>query len=307
MGQRLVTENDYRYYVMNICNANDIVDCRVQNNWTYMTTFYKWLYNLGLNGYFTKQHGGTAAKRSPAGLYYINESRLVKSDYQYSDAADSNNVYIWTKMEYGKVKHLADLYSDNIQRLKSATAEVVFLEPVTVNFAITAAPEEEIQKYIKQNVFDELNESYIELTLDSDILYTSAAVKNEIENVIIDFFRPINNKLGQQIKYSDLLEKIYAVTGIQRVRTVYRPLKTVFDENGNPSVVNDDSRNVVIKDGLNFATWSADYVDVGDDLDASNIMKTLEPFQFPYLISESLTRKIKIIKKSISNTDQISN
>jgi hypothetical protein len=31
--------------------ATSVVDCKVQNNWEYCSSFYKWLYDLGLNGY----------------------------------------------------------------------------------------------------------------------------------------------------------------------------------------------------------------------------------------------------------------
>lgn len=308
LGQRLVTESDYKYYIMNICGPSGVIDCAVQNNWTYMSTFYKWLYYLGNNGYFTNNLENSDVVRPKSGQYYINETRLIKNDYKYSDASDSNNIYIWTKMQNGKVDHLAELYLENIQRLKSATAEVVFLNPINVNFAITAAPPEIIQKYIKQNVFDELNESYIEITLDSNVIYTSAAIKTKIESTITDFFAPQNNLLGSQINYSTLLNNLYSITGIKRIRTVYQPLKTIVDNTtGSFSVVTDDSRSVIIRDGLNFATWSADFIDAGDDLDTSNMIKTLEPFQFPQLVTPRLIDKIKIIKKSITNTDQMFN
>jgi hypothetical protein len=56
-------------------------------------------------------------------------------------------------------------------------------------------------------------------------------------------------------------------TGIQKIRTIY----------------NDGKGKIKIINGLSFASWSADYVDRGEDLDISNVTKTLELFQFPKL------------------------
>jgi hypothetical protein len=54
-GNRLVTKFDYEYYLKNtgvgssIVGA-DIVDAKCMNNWEYLASFYKWLYDLGQNG-----------------------------------------------------------------------------------------------------------------------------------------------------------------------------------------------------------------------------------------------------------------
>ena len=54
-GNRLVTRFDYEYYLRNtgigssIVGA-DIVDAKCMNNWEYLASFFKWLYDLGSNG-----------------------------------------------------------------------------------------------------------------------------------------------------------------------------------------------------------------------------------------------------------------
>lgn len=52
-GNRLVTAYDYEYYVKNRFIGN-IIDVKCQNNWEYISTFYQWLFNIGLNGKLTK-------------------------------------------------------------------------------------------------------------------------------------------------------------------------------------------------------------------------------------------------------------
>jgi hypothetical protein len=59
----------------------------------------------------------------------------------------------------------------------------------------------------------------------------------------------------------------------------------------------------VERNGISFATWSSTMIDVGDDLDVSTSNRTLEDFQFPVLNDSALNKKIKIIKKSTSNTN----
>lgn len=286
IGQRLVTASDYEYYMKNIATTS-VVDCKVQNNWEYCSTFYKWLYDLGLNGY-NVQNG----LRQSEGNYYINESNFVKYDYKFADPSDANNVYIWTKMETGTLDSLKNTVSDNIQRLKTLTQEVVFLNPIIVKFALTAAPIEKVMEYItSDSEFDAYGDSYLEITLNNNTLYSASTVQNKIENIFIDFFSSRNNRLGGNIEYQNLLNKIYEINGIERVRTIYQP--------------EDNKSGILIRDGLCFASWSGTYVDVGDDLEVSNTTRTLLDFQFPELQTRDISSRIKVIRKSINNMNQI--
>lgn len=285
-GQRLVTADDYTYFVKNLVPIS-IVDCKVQNNFEYCATFYKWLYEMGLNG-----NNVQSKKRQSNGRYYIDESKLVKYDYKFADPADANNVYIWTKLESGDLYSLKDYLNENIYKVKMLTQETVFLDPINVQFAITAAPLEKVSDYIDYNTeFDSENESYIEITLDDNILYSNTVIQNEIENIFIDFFNPVNNRLGGTIDYQSLLNKIYGISGIQRIRTIYKSI--------------DSENDIIIRDGLCFASWSGTLIDTGDDLQVSNTTRTLLDFQFPVLYTKDIARRIKIIRKTINNINQL--
>jgi hypothetical protein len=89
----LVTHSDYEYYFKNK-NRNLVIDVICQNNWEYISTFYRWLYNLNDNGNFVKIGKRTSTKQN----YYINQNRLMKYDYKWADASDVNNIYLWIKM-----------------------------------------------------------------------------------------------------------------------------------------------------------------------------------------------------------------
>ena len=131
----------------------------------------------------------------------------------------------------------------------------------------------------------------MKITLDDNTIYSTSIIQNEIENIIIEFFSSQNNKLGTNIEYQNLLNKIYSISGIQRIRTIY-----------NPGTIN---QNIIIRDGLSFASWSGSYIDTCDDLEVSNTTRSLLDFQFPSLYTKDISRRIKIIRKSINNINQI--
>lgn len=130
IGNRLVTTADWEYYIRNRFKDN-IVSVVCQNNWTYVSSFYRWLYNLGY-----REHGDHA--------YYLTQNKLVKYDYKWADAADVNNVYLWIKM-----KNNADIYKSvidrDVQGIKVITQESVYLKPLDVIFALCAQDVDEVK------------------------------------------------------------------------------------------------------------------------------------------------------------------
>lgn len=283
-GNRLVTASDYEYYVKNRFRDN-IVDVKCQNNWQYISTFYQWLYNLGMNG-------RRANVTHPSlDCYYVNQNKLQKYDLKYADAADGNNVYLWIKM-----KNDSDLYKEQIDNeildIKSLTQEAVYLSPLDLNFSFCAADVEIAANYlINDEEFDKNNDSWLEVTLDDNTLYSNNDVKNQIKNIVIDFFNEDNFELGQTIDFSQLASQILNVNAVSRIRTVYR---------------NPDDGTTRIVNGISFATWTPTVIDLGDDMDVSSVSRTLEAFQFPKLYrSADLQSKIKVIRKSISSVNTV--
>lgn len=131
LGQRLVTQKDYEYYVKN-AHKGEVIDVKCQNNWEYCaTSFYIWLYKVAVQN-----------DKDPS--YYINESKLVKYGFKFSDPADANNVYLWCKLQNGPIENQADGWAESMTDIKTLTHEVAFLEPVVVNFAVCAAPKEKV-------------------------------------------------------------------------------------------------------------------------------------------------------------------
>ena len=299
LGNRLVSKSDFEYYVKNRFKDN-IIDVKCQNNWDYISTFYGWLYRLGKIGirtqYSTQNIGGNE-KRDPDPTYYINQDKLLKFDYYYADPADENNVYLWVKMQNNLETWKKEL-DDDLNAIKVLTSEMVFVDPIIVNFAICAAPVQRALEYLDSDlIFDSKNESYIEVTVNDNALYSSAAIKVQINAIFNQFFKETNMHIGQIISINEIENRIYEINGVQRVRTVFS--SEAEDAFGNKAYTD---RFV---DGISFATWSADLIDAGDDLEVSTMNRTLEDFQFPILYSMSLTNKIKVIKKSFSSNSTV--
>lgn len=308
-GNRLVTRFDYEYYLKNTRNSSaafgcDIIDVKCMNNWEYLATFYKWLYSLGMNGKLVK-HAQELGRSDieASGRRYLTKDNFTRFDYFYADAADANNLYIWIKAVNDSFDaHTVTVSMNNVLNpIKLMTAELVACKAINVCFDICAAPDEYVLKnYLADDfdndvIFDENCESYIEVTLDDNVLFVSNTIQKQIASIIIDGFNVNSCTLGQLIKYDDMLNKIYEINGVQRIRTVFNP-KDQLDVKAR------------VLDGLSFASWSnaGNLIEVGDDLNVSNNMRQLEDFQFPIFTGEStLMQRIKIIRKSLSNVNTI--
>jgi len=163
-GNRLVTASDYEYFIKNRFKS-DILDVKCQNNAEYISTFYRWLYNIGV-------------KKHNSGDYYITPNRLTKYDLKYSDAADMNNVYIWIKM-IADAEIYKNVLNSEITSIKTLTHEPVYLKPLDVYFAPCAQTEEQaMQMYFSNDttMFDANNYSYFEITIDNNTLYANSNI-----------------------------------------------------------------------------------------------------------------------------------
>lgn len=100
--------------------------------------------------------------------------------------------------------------------------------------------------------------------MDNDVIYASAVIAEQIEQIIKQFFNIERMEFGKTVNYNEILEQILELDGVSRIRTVYIP--------------SDDPLNPVIIDGLSFASWSNKIIDPCDDIAVSNGTRTLYPF-----------------------------
>lgn len=172
------------------------------------------------------------------------------------------------------------------------------MKPVPVNFQVCAADVSIVREYLTSEDaehFDQDVESYIEITLDDSGIYTSNNIKDQIVAKILKPFKKSTCEIGKSVDYSEILNDIYSITGVSRVRTVFIP---------NEAHKAYASKHV---DGLSFATWTDSGVLIGmEDADVGNTTRVMQEFQYPVYIDQSaLEDHIKIIRKSLSNINTL--
>lgn len=308
-GNRLVTKFDYEYYIKNVAGSkfgtSDLADVKCMNNWDYLATFYRWLYDLGVNGNYVKYstYLGTTIEGSPT--RYLSKDNFTRHDYFFADAADANNLYIWMKTSGAGFD--AATTTINLETvlnpIKLMTAELVACKAVDVCFDICACPPEYailryLMDYDESVGFDSNCESYIEITLDDNNVYVASTLKTDIYNAIVSGFDINKMQFGQVVDYSKILADVYALNGVAKVRTVFMP----------PDDLQSLGLKSFVYDGLAFASWTnADnLIKLGDDLVVSNSSRKLEEFQFPMFVGQqNLKSRIKIIRKSLSTINSI--
>ena len=305
LAGRLVTQADYEYYISTSPDFPEITKCKCQNNWEYISTFYKWLYETGV-----KKHND--------GAYYLTQNNMSKMGWKVADAADGNNVYIWYKDDTGAVgasTTMSSRFRDKIMGLKDLTHEVVFQPAIQIDFAIAAFEPSKIVEAFQERIDAAMREgeesvnydsqggwfndrpgnetikrySVIEVTMDTSNLYTSPIIKSNIAKAIFNYFH--TSTIGQFINYGDILNEIYAIPGVRNVRTVQ------YSEN------NGDIHSLNVFNGLSFMTCvhNMAVMNVEDSLQVGNSGFQLEPFQSAKLAVEDyklLEDQIQLISKS---------
>jgi len=144
------------------------------------------------------------------------------------------------------------------------TQEAVYMSPLDLYFSFCAADVDDAVKYlVDSKQFDPDNESYLEVTLDDNTLYSNNDIRQQVKNIVLDYFNEDNFTLGQTIDFSSLANRILNISSVNRIRTVYRNKMT-----GASRIIN----------GISFATWTPTLIDLGDDMDVSSASRTLEVF-----------------------------
>ena len=300
-GNRLITAKDTEFYIKNYgdqLGLAGIIDVKCMNNMQYVASLYKWLYE---NGIKSKDEPSRATERIQGidpGKYYLDNVVFNRNNFKYVDPADANNTYLWIKTESAmqdeQIVKMQSTINDKLYHLKTITTEYQIVKPVLVKFAICANPNiNDVKERYFQNTstnFDENCESYIEITLDDNMIYVSSNIQKLVYDEIIKVFDVNSQQLGGIVQYQNIVNNIYAINGVQRVRTVY---------------TKDDICHAY--DGISFASWSEESVlHFHEDLQIGNVMRHVEDFQFPVLENESgLFDRIKIITKAMHQVHAI--
>jgi len=243
--------------------STNIDSVKVMNNWSYIGSFMRWLYNL----------------EKTTGNKYITNDLSTRWDYIWADPADSNNFYTFIKFKRGSFVSTKDI-DKKIQQLKVLTAEPIYLNPITKYFVPCAVrdPDYSISD------FDPEFENFIEILVDENALVSPEVVRSRVCNTISQFFMSGNNQIGQVMDFDRLHNDIFSITGVKRIRTIYQPK--------NPT------KTLVIKNGFHFIAWSSEIVN-GADEDIVSGNYQLESFMFPQYLEPDVSARVKVITDSI--------
>ena len=297
MNNRLVTKEDYEFFVMNEPSISGMFNSvKVMNNWEYVATFYRWLNQLGIN-----EHGNPR--------FYLNPARFTKyGGASLSDAVDSNNVYIWYITNFGDVTDIN--YDQMIQRCKSMMVDIkdmchepVFMPAIPITCEISSVPHEMAKTYLQSSksstvpyLKDEDNNQYdaswLEVRINDDYSISSYEVVERICSLLTYFFNVKNRQVGfGSFNTNDIvnliMEKVPAVSDIY----------TVYKEN--------ESKTPIYTHGLSMSTFTTNtsLINLGDDLQVKTGHIGLEPFMYPVLYTnteEELKKRIRVVNKNIN-------
>lgn len=262
IGNRLVTANDYRAYILNYFKhiVDDIYVC---NNFEYCMKFYKWL-----------------------DKYKALSIAIRLDNYLYVNACDFNNIYLWIKPSYEG--DLLNIDKENIvyecNKIKQITSNVVPCNAIKTYFIPFVG---DVDYYKKNQLlsFDSNFKSPVKIYIIKGFTYLSDNnIKMNVVNIIKNYFIE-HNKLGDKINIAEIISQIYSLGYVNSIKTV-----STETENNEYVYVN----------GLSFASFTPSLIS-SLDFEIVAQIKELEPFQYAELLNgDNLETLIEIIDESTS-------
>lgn len=252
LGNRLITSNDFKTYILNNF-SNRIEDVYVCNNNEYCTNFYMWLNKFNS---------------------FNSNIRLM--NYEYANACDFNNVYLWLK----PIKNRTLLDSDKkiivkkCDERKSLTTNLIPCNAIETYFMPYMKPSNDKAYEINNYTIDSHFTPPVKILVKKGKTYLSdEKIKNNIVTIITNYFDE-KNELGATINLSELYQKIMSLGYIDSVKTIYYDTDEVKME------------DVSYCEGLSFAKFTTPIINNGD-FEHFTQYYTLEKFQYPTLLNSS--------------------
>jgi hypothetical protein len=218
------------------------------DNWDYTGKYLKYFYDIGT---------------SPGQFQQIMFNQVM-----FADSCNFNNIYICAtpRISQGStLKYLLpaqkELISSSIQPLKTATAEITFLDPLykAISFGI---------KNIYGNIaLERLDEFVFEVVKKASNQRSAKSVQREVSNLFKTFFDPATIKLGTLLDHVTLVSKLLSINGVSKIRTKNLNTQETFE-------------------GLSFYMWNPSFPDYDKQIVTSNL--NLQEFELLYFEGLSL-------------------
>ena len=253
---RLVTEADFENYVRTNY-SNLIHDVKVVNNWSYVSNYLKYFYDIGIN--------------NPN-----NVGRVLYNQVNFADSCNFNNVYMFivpkvvsnTKNPMSYLSpSLKSLIIGSMQDVKVLTSEPVTIDPVFMSFDLGIAA-----SGVTPSITDSDNTKLLVIK-KTNSRRDMSAIQTDIYNIFVNYFTRTNCVLGQTIDINYLTNAILGVDGVETYYTARTDTGTKYE-------------------GLSMLSYNSIYT---TDIKFVTQNQILNYFQFPFLANfETFINKIDV-------------
>lgn len=198
---RLVTQDDYNTFI-NTNFSRFVHDVKIFNNWSYLSEYLKYHYELGLT--------------DPN-----NISRVLYNQVNFADACNFNNVYAFivpkTISDSIGIEYLSpankQLMISTMDNIKTMTSEIIIMDPVYMSYSVCAP---------KSNpTLEDADNTIIEILKDPTSKRDDESIIQDVVLVFEDYFRRENVKLGQTINVIQMTADILSIPGVKKIFTKF--------------------------------------------------------------------------------------
>lgn len=251
---RLTTETDYITFLnKNLSNLLNSVE--VVNNKKFIEGYIDYFYKICVDP--------------------NKNNRVILNQVNFADSCDFNNVNIFCVPKFKITvdedypqflpNSLKNLIIEITSDKKILSHEIIPRDPIYIALDIGYSAQA-ANKDVYKN-------SKLEIIRTADSKISKENLKKRISDIILNFFDPENNELGQKINLSDLTSSILSLEGVGGIRTV---------------------NNNEIFNGISLIAWNPLYENV--DVEYITQTTTLPFFKFPYFYRpQTLINRISII------------
>lgn len=253
---RLVTENDYEKFLLKSI-PNILNSVKVVNNQQYISEYIDYFYKIGIDP--------------------NKVNRVILNQVNFADSCDFNNINIFCVPTFNLVvdEQYPDFLSNSFKTLirnitsdkKIISNEIIPRDPVYTAF--------DIGYTINTPSKNVCSDTKLIITREKNDKTNKETIKKRVSLVIIEYFNPLNMRLGQTINISDLASSILSLNGVRNIKTYNKSENTYFN-------------------GLSFITWNP--VFEGIDENQINQTTSLPFFKFPYFYRpNSIINQIEVV------------
>ena len=239
---RLVTESDYEKYLKKSI-PNILNDVKVVNNEKFINEYINYFYEICVDP--------------------NKVNRVILNQVNFADSCDFNNINVFcvpsiTLFEEGYPDFLSNSYKNLIKNItndkKIISNEVVPRDPIYMAVDLGFTNNKVTKSVYKDTMLVAIREKNDKTNKEN--------LKNKILASIIDYFDPVNIKLGQTIDISEITSTILSIPGIKSIRT-------------------ENISEGIYFNGVSFVAWNPLF----ENVDATLINQTasLPYFKYPYL------------------------